>query len=1282
MGRKLNSKIMGNSNVKVNQPKASSSEPPQIKVETISMTDISGLEPVEKRGKVDCRFMYTFLSGVIGEYVLGLPQDEMRKIDAGFWSPFRGEGETERWYHSLDRFDFLKDLLDSMDFSGDRESFVTLSSKITFTMSGGNTTIAVGDLKFAVTGSILRLQKIDKRNICFVFSKVSGDPKLLPIGKIKDLKVNAIDVPDVIPVNQSSDSQEHQLLMTEDEFFGSTDDLRNLDKDQRMVVSADTDKDLLVVAGAGSGKTRSLVGRICYLNMVRGVPLERIQVLTFMREATFPVINSVSDQLKEFYPLGVEERGSVKVNTIDAFFKHLVDDYWSDIGFTNKPVYGFESDNIKTDVLRNIMLREFGKKMDDEGLESLRFQLENHANGLIVNIPGIEVILRDYLDWQVEQCTILDFFCISLLLRNALERDDVLLEKICSIYDCILIDEFQDINRLQNSVFNRMYGKGIHFTFVGDDDQTIYTWRGSDNSIIRGIQNKEDVHTICLTTNYRNNPHIVRAGNAILKELEGRAKEKDEIVPYEKKGLPIRITEVSWDYADMANEIGKLYDPSPDADRICVLCRNSRNMNDVKKALEDISVPAVIIRNRSGNELSFGYTVFKSLVMIARKVDVKANYDILRELAGDVCSNTELKSFIHGKKQFEGSEKTISDIIKLSKYTDTTFQSLDSFEDLITSYNRGYAREIESDQTPERMTEDECLSSFQEFISENEWPYPDIDPKVLSSIFYRFERYYLGRRSVRDKVGGDMNVVTISTIHSAKGLEYDSVFIINMDDGTFPNTKRIDRDHSNCLRELNDLESSRRALDRIKSSMNRGSVEAIISECTPENLPEIDPDDISSMIDDLNDDADSLLSVSADGVKEYREIFEYYLGQVLDGIRTSINDLNQKKRVIEEEYGKREEELLSIDSDVVSNDELDSLQSEIDVKRDEISKEEEKLREFRRRIEKSESMYSLCNKVQNLLFDVEKLNDASRIKTQLEMERREKVFEEKRIFYVAMSRARKLLYLCTSCGSRPSEFIRIIPTEECENYRMTTRIEDKQREALRRFKMVSSSEMRRREPDADLLQKAATELKEALPDSIRGSYDEFYRGFVEKYPIFSKLTDDAKRFFETAVFLDHLTKMGLMKLYNEVLLNLQRCGEMLLRSHIDVESFDPVVMSEDEALEIQKRISKLMETRRTNPPGRDYVKNLFSGDGYMDRTEFKSLAIQYYAVFGYLEGDPYYADNWDISSLGIDADEFIAVSCDLCNIRNKGVHGKKADIWETDPVPYAYECLGKMIEAL
>ena len=82
--------------------------------------------------------------------------------------------------------------------------------------------------------------------------------------------------------------------------------------------------------------------------------------------------------------------------------------------------------------------------------------------------------------------------------------------RVVESYDCILIDEFQDINKLQNDVLSNFYNSKIHFTFVGDDDQTIYTWRGADNSIIKSMVGDASVNTVYLTTNYRNNPYIVK----------------------------------------------------------------------------------------------------------------------------------------------------------------------------------------------------------------------------------------------------------------------------------------------------------------------------------------------------------------------------------------------------------------------------------------------------------------------------------------------------------------------------------------------------------------------------------------------------------------------------------------------------------------------------------------------------------------------------------------------------------------------------------------------------
>ena len=113
-----------------------------------------------------------------------------------------------------------------------------------------------------------------------------------------------------------------------------------------------------------------------------------------------------------------------------------------------------------------------------------------------------------------------------------------------------------NVNVLQNEIFEPLYhDERVHFTFVGDDDQSIYYWRGSDHSIIKTLLAKPDVRASYLLTNYRNNPNIVEAGNAVLQTIKDRAKKDMPIRPNRQSGAKIRVTTYDNRYTNLVNEI-------------------------------------------------------------------------------------------------------------------------------------------------------------------------------------------------------------------------------------------------------------------------------------------------------------------------------------------------------------------------------------------------------------------------------------------------------------------------------------------------------------------------------------------------------------------------------------------------------------------------------------------------------------------------------------------------------------------------------------------------------
>ena len=645
---------------------------------TIYLNDIANVGPVlkPKKNRIEWKSVYHVLVGITAEYIQSVlkpkPGDPLSRDLEQF---FVHSAETsEKWLARMSsEHDSLSEILDAVDFSKDEGGYSDFASTVSFTIDGELSEITIGDLAFPYTQSFLRIREIEGKNIALLYSQskeilyraISGP------GAVTDYseKAEAI-IKEPTGIQQNPESI-HFRPIDPEKFFNLTDDLRDADKDQRAAISADIDRNLLVVAGAGSGKTRSIVGRICYLHLVKGVPLRKMAALTFMRRARHPLIKSASEQLAEAYrKLGIERTpDEVNISTLDAFFRRLIENHWEEMGFRRKPLFKFDTKKeVKLKILQQIIIDndyparkeitdQIKPLLENQPLKDLLSKIEGCADGLVVNIPGIENILNSYIEYQMENHEILEFYASAFIVKRALEINPDLKDRICGDFKCILIDEYQDINRLQNEIFSHLYGSGIHFTLVGDDDQTIYTWRGSDVGIIRDVLKDEDVQKVYLTINYRNNPHIVEAGNSILDRMDVRSKKGMKITPYRDKGPKIRICEVMPDYGELANEIRKIYDPSPEGKKICIMARDSECFEAIKGALQSFNIPSVITKTSSDSDLSLSYKIFKALASIFCGYNVKGSYDMLNELTGERYTNSELKSFIKGGKAFTDSEE-------------------------------------------------------------------------------------------------------------------------------------------------------------------------------------------------------------------------------------------------------------------------------------------------------------------------------------------------------------------------------------------------------------------------------------------------------------------------------------------------------------------------------------------------------------------------------------------------------------------------------------------------
>lgn len=260
---------------------------------------------------------------------------------------------------------------------------------------------------------------------------------------------------------------------------------------------------ILVIAGPGTGKTTVLTERIIYLLEHQKIPEERIHAFTFTNKATREMENRISKRLNRSHSIGVS-------NFHSFTFQYLKEFLSSNITVV--------TDTEKKLILENLILE---RKFNDLNIKDIFIEISRIKNNLFLNEPLLSKrlkIIQIYYAYE-EHLKInhkIDFDGMNLLFLNLLKTDDNFKEIIQSSYDYILVDEVQDINWIQYEILKIITEKNLQLFLVGDPNQSIYSFRGSDISILNEFINEYDVQILHLTINHRSTQKLVDSANMLI----------------------------------------------------------------------------------------------------------------------------------------------------------------------------------------------------------------------------------------------------------------------------------------------------------------------------------------------------------------------------------------------------------------------------------------------------------------------------------------------------------------------------------------------------------------------------------------------------------------------------------------------------------------------------------------------------------------------------------------------------------------------------------------------
>ncbi len=543
---------------------------------------------------------------------------------------------------------------------------------------------------------------------------------------------------------------------------------------------------LLVVAGAGSGKTKTLVYRSARL-IEDGVDPQNILLLTFTKKAAKQMLNRASSILDE-------RCDKIVGGTFHSFCNLILRKYSSFLGLKNSFTIMDSADC--EDVILHLTNLLYPKK--EKRFPKKSTILEIYSKSINKQMPIKNIVEEEYynyievLDKIIEiqkayvkykrENSILDYDDLLLYLKILLLDNENIKNKLSNQYKYIMVDEYQDTNLLQADIVRLLSSSHNNVMAVGDDAQSIYAFRGANyKNILEFPSLFPDTKIIKLEQNYRSSQHILNLTNAIIKKATtGYKKELFSDIKYPMKPALIKAVNSQMEAEFICQKILEILDEDISLNDICVLARNARMSYNLEIELNKYNIPYQ----------KFGGPKF---IEAAHIKDIIAHLRVILN-PDDTISLNRILLLLKGI-----GAKAVNDLIPLFQQKNYSTKLLpNKYSETITPLFKLLNRNSENDLTLNELV-DEIIRYYEPILKNkyDDWQKRQKDLEHFSYLSKQYkklddflsdlaleppENSYEGTygKTIKD------DCLTISTIHSAKGLEWDCVFIIGAVEGRFP----------------------------------------------------------------------------------------------------------------------------------------------------------------------------------------------------------------------------------------------------------------------------------------------------------------------------------------------------------------------------------------------------------------------------------------------------------------------------------------------------------------
>ncbi len=564
-----------------------------------------------------------------------------------------------------------------------------------------------------------------------------------------------------------------------------------------------------IIAGAGSGKTRVVTTRIAYLIKELGVLPYRILAITFTNKAAKEMKERVTSIL------GSEDSG-VKVSTIHSLCVRILRE---DIRHLNYPQAFtiLDSDDQKT-ILKNIY-KQLDVSVKDISYGQILGYISNfkcelmdamQAASMANEFTSDKIKAEIYMHYEakLKEMHALDFDDLIIFVYQLFAKFPEVRMKWQSRFDYIHVDEFQDVDNLQYAIVKALVKEDSKLCVVGDPDQTIYTWRGAQVDIIMNFDKDfKDARSIVLNENYRSTPDILQAANSLIKnntyridkELFTQNKNEQKVQHREEKD---ENEEAVW----IAKRIRDLLKKGESHREIAILYRSNYLSRALEKAMLEYQIPYRIyggIKFFERAEIKDAISYLRLLLVQNDAVELAVRRVInvpKRGVGPKAILNLEMFS-----AQYELDFYSVLQQHSIAK--GATQSKVDQFVQLIETY-RAKAKEVSislvlkgilEDSGYYKMLEDnqesERLENLQELIGDIQRYEQDED--ITLEEYLQMISLYTDTEDNNQQA----KCIQMMSIHAAKGLEFDNVFVYQMCEGVFPSEKSVQEGGNHALEE-------------------------------------------------------------------------------------------------------------------------------------------------------------------------------------------------------------------------------------------------------------------------------------------------------------------------------------------------------------------------------------------------------------------------------------------------------------------------------------------------